>query len=73
MWFFIVVIGMVAAYISGRRWGLQLYDYYRPRLTYILLYVRRKLQSTKQNIPALDTANEIDTKKKFDLETVNYL
>lgn len=72
MWFFIAVIGIVVAYVSGRKWGIQLYSYYRPRLHYILPYIRRKVRPMVGNtLPNITTAvDDIDAKKKFDLESV---
>lgn len=72
MWFFIAVIGMVVAYVSGRKWGIQLYNYYRPRLHYILPYIRRKVRPMVGNtLPSITTVvDDIDAKKKFDLESV---
>lgn len=73
MWFFIAVIGMIVTYISGRRWGLQIYEYYRPRLTYILPYVRKKYRSTTPKLQPVTDTNDINAKKKFDLDTVNFI
>lgn len=74
MWFFIVVIGMVVAYISGRKWGNQLYNYYRPRLSYILPYIRRKYRpvvgSGGISLQTVETVDSINAKKKFDVESV---
>lgn len=63
MWFFLLVIGMVASYISGRKWGYQLYQYYRPRITYAF---------RKRKIPAIEKDEE-GAKKKFDLESVKII
>lgn len=60
MWFFLLIIAMVASYVSARRWGYQLYQYYRPRIAYT--FRTRKLP----NIESDDDA----AKKKFDLESV---
>lgn len=71
MWFFVVVIGMIVTYISGRRWGLQIYNHYRPQIAYILPYVRRKYRSSSLARQSVDTSSDnINVKKKFDLETV---
>lgn len=71
MWFFITVIGMVVAYISGRKWGNQLYNYYRPRLNYILPYMRRKYRPVVgTSLQTVETDESINAKKKFDLESV---
>lgn len=70
MWFFVVVIGMIIAYISGRKWGLQIYNYYRPQIAYILPYARRKYRSTSLALHSVDSSSDINVKKKFDLETV---
>lgn len=74
MWFFIAVIGMVVAYISGRKWGNQLYNYYRPRLNYVLPYNRRKYRpvvgAVSTSLQSVETVDDINAKKKFDLESV---
>lgn len=71
MWFFIAVIGVVVAYVSGRKWGVQLYNYYRPRLHYILPYIRRKYRPIASGtLPCVQTDEDINAKKKFDLESV---
>lgn len=74
MWFFIAVIGMVVAYISGRKWGNQLYNYYRPRLNYVLPYIRRKYRpvvgAVSTSLQSVETVDDINAKKKFDLESV---
>lgn len=72
MWFFVAILGMIATYISGRRWGLQIYNYYRPQIAYILPYIRRKYRSSSLALQSVDTSsdNSINVKKKFDLETV---
>lgn len=68
MWFFIAVIGMVIAYISGRKWGNQLYNYYRPRL---MPYIRRKYRPIGgTSLQSVETDESINAKKKFDLESV---
>lgn len=81
MWFFIAVIGLIVAYISGRKWGNQLYNYYRPRLNYILPYIRRKYRpvigggggtggSAGLLLQSVETVDSINAKKKFDVESV---
>lgn len=71
MWFFVAIIGMIVSYISGRRWGLQIYNYYRPQIAYILPYARRKYRSSSLAHQSVDTSSDnINVKKKFDLETV---
>lgn len=60
MWFLLLIIGMVASYVSARRWGYQLYQYYRPRIA--LAFRTRKL-------PVSETDEDV-AKKKFDLESV---
>lgn len=71
MWFFIAVIGMVVAYISGRKWGNQLYNYYRPQLNYFLPYMRRKYRPViGTSLQSVETDESINAKKKFDLESV---
>lgn len=74
MWFFIAVIGMVVAYVSGRKWGNQLYNYYRPRLNYVLPYIRRKYRPVVgTSLQSVETADGINAKKKFDLDSVNII
>lgn len=63
MWFFLLIIGMVASYVSARRWGYQLYQFYRPRIAYA--FRTRKL-------PASETDDDV-AKKKFDLESVIFI
>lgn len=72
MWFFVAVFGMIITYISGRRWGLQIYNYYRPQIAYILSYARRKYRSSSLALQsAADISSDnVNVKKKFDLETV---
>ncbi|XP_055302138.1 TLD domain-containing protein 2 isoform X34 [Sitodiplosis mosellana] len=68
MWFFIAVIGMIVAYVSGRKWGNQLYNYYRPRL---MPYIRRKYRPVVgSSLQSVETDASINAKKKFDLESV---
>lgn len=72
MWFFIAIIGIIVAYVSGRKWGHRLYNYYRPRITYIVPYFRRKYRPlTPTLLPVATPIDDIDAKKKFDLESVN--
>lgn len=62
---------MVVAYISGRKWGNQLYNYYRPRLNYILPYIRQKFRPVVgTSLQTVETVDAINAKKKFDLESV---
>lgn len=71
MWFFVIVIGIVIAYISGRKWGNQLYNYYRPRLNYILPYVRWNYRPVGcTTLQSVETVESINAKKKFDLDSV---
>lgn len=71
MWFVIAVIGIVVVYVSGRKWGIQLYSYYRPRLHYIVPYIRRKVRPmVGKTLPNVETVDDINAKKKFDLESV---
>lgn len=62
---------MVVAYISGRKWGNQLYNYYRPQLNFILPYIRRKYRPViGTSLQTVETDDSINAKKKFDLESV---
>lgn len=71
MWFFVAIIGMVVAYVSGRKWGQRLYNYYRPRIAYIVPYFRRKYRPlTPALLPTAVADDDINAKKKFDLESV---
>lgn len=63
MWFFLLIIGMVASYVSARRWGYRLYQYYRPRIAYSVRAFRTR------KLPASETEDDV-AKKKFDLESV---
>lgn len=60
MWLVLLVFGMVASYISARRWGYHLYQYYRPRIAYAL---------RTRKLPAIENDDDA-AKKKFDLESV---
>lgn len=63
---------MVVAYISGRKWGNQLYNYYRPRLHYVLPYIRRQYRPVVgTSLQTVESVDDINAKKKFDLESVN--
>lgn len=59
---------MVIAYISGRKWGFQIYNYYRPRL---VAYIRRKYRPVVgASLQSVEIDEAINAKKKFDLESV---
>lgn len=68
MWFFCAIFCFIVLYVSGRKWGHKLYNYYRPRLTYVLPY-RRKARPLTPTLSVVES--DVDcAKKKIDLSVI---
>lgn len=65
MWFWFAIVGIIVAYVSGRKWGQFLYNHGMRRLSYIL----PNKQKIRPPTPTLSVVeSDVDCSKKYDLE-----